>query len=119
MKITVRDLKRIIRETAAPNLATQYGMSPDAEPALKRFMADYPGNVKHMGQSQPLAEYLLFVDDMEGFGLMDAIASDDGDGISAIAGEILAEFPAETYNAFAGQGAIHPNAGKIRSKFNN
>lgn len=119
MKITVRQLKSIIAESLrshrakklheANYSAVSYGMPPAAEDALQRFMQEYPGNVKHMGQSQSLAEYLLFVDDMEGFDLRDAIVADDAAAIDATVSEILSEFPAETYNAFAGQGAVHPD----------
>jgi hypothetical protein len=128
MKITVGELKSLIREVGMQrankmhetvgDLAASYGMPRSAEPALQRFMQEYPGSVKHMGDAQSLAEYLLFVDDMEGFDLRDAIIADNVRAIERAVSDILSEHPPETYNAFAGQGAVHPDIMRKRAAVN-
>jgi len=112
MKIRVGDLRRLINEALSEDLDLNdpgvWGMKDTTvcRSTLAEFLRKYSGVVEigPEGGDCTEAEHVMFVDDMEGMGLREAIEDGDVELANAIAEEIALKYPAERYNPFANDG---------------
>jgi len=111
MKMTIRNLKRIIVE-AFNDVATSKEHDPgywgiedndESRVALRSFLEQHL-NLVQMGPNEGKgteAEYVMFVDDMEGMGVRDALSTGDIGLANQLTREIMKMYPPDGYDPFA------------------
>lgn len=94
-RLIVEERRRCLREDTLSTRSTpeHYGLQPGCEELLYELEDAFGEDFQHA----------MFVDDMEGLGLRDAIEAGDREGADAIMATIAAEYPRDGYDAFGNQ----------------